>query len=405
MKSYNFVFYFPYSGIGGVSVLFLKIAKALKKLDLNVFLVDYQDGFMFLNKGEIPCIIYSHDNDVIIPDNSIIILQSLTPWRFPKNFKGNNLKCFFWNLHPFNMIPHFPFFNKMIKGNKILGRLLLTRLFYFFTKDTISLIKHLIKHSAIIFMDRSNTLIYSSHLNINIVNPILFPVLINSKKFEPTFDKKIISNFNINVCWLGRIVDFKYFILCKAISDLSILELDLYKIKFTIIGDGDKLLDLKCFCKSFNKISFNFIDNLEGKCLDDELLKQNILFAMGTSALDGANLGIPTVCLDYSYKEVENLYFYNWIFDVQNYDLANNIDDLMSNNRYSMKKIIEQLLQEGNFLSKKSYNYCVSNHIISKNILNFIKIVNKNNIDYHKLNAKPFLKKSKIYTLYNKLRN
>ena len=66
----NLYFFFPYRGVGGVPVLFLRLANYLEKLDLyNIFLIDYQDGYMANNynqKSNIRFVSYSQDTKFCI---------------------------------------------------------------------------------------------------------------------------------------------------------------------------------------------------------------------------------------------------------------------------------------------------------------------------------------------------
>ena len=46
----NLYFFFPYRGVGGVPVLFLRLANYLSNMNVyNIFLIDYEDGYMAKN--------------------------------------------------------------------------------------------------------------------------------------------------------------------------------------------------------------------------------------------------------------------------------------------------------------------------------------------------------------------
>ena len=67
------------------------------------------------------------------------------------------------------------------------------------------------------------------------------------------------------------------------------------------------LVEVKKFCENLNNV--NFLGTLRNNQLQSVLSQANIGFAMGTSALDIANLGIPTILLDFSYQPI-NFYKY-----------------------------------------------------------------------------------------------
>ena len=43
---------------------------------------------------------------------------------------------------------------------------------------------------------------------------------------------------------------------------------------------------------------------------------------MGTSAIEGARLGIPTILLDYSYKSINGFYKYEFIYEKEGFSLG-----------------------------------------------------------------------------------
>lgn len=108
----NLYFVFPYRGVGGVPLLFLRFATFLTKNKLaNCILVDYSDGYMArnVNSNEIPILSYREDVPIFIPSGSVAIFQSMTPWSiFPSLKISDDVRILFWNCYPFNLIPLFP---------------------------------------------------------------------------------------------------------------------------------------------------------------------------------------------------------------------------------------------------------------------------------------------------------
>ena len=122
-------FCFPYRGVGGVPILFIRIAEYLaeqKKISVNV--IDYSDGFMATNIDQnlVNLVIYDEKNYLLIPDNAIVIFQSMTPWSIFQNLKYNeNTRFLFWNCHPFNLIPTLPGLRDVMSSNLLLSRIIL----------------------------------------------------------------------------------------------------------------------------------------------------------------------------------------------------------------------------------------------------------------------------------------
>ena len=91
------VFYFTYPSVGGVSILFLRLAKLLRN-DRRIILMDLEDGYMIKNIPDgVEFIIYT--NPEKIPENSIVVFQSVPPWRIPFFSKFPVTANLFFNLY------------------------------------------------------------------------------------------------------------------------------------------------------------------------------------------------------------------------------------------------------------------------------------------------------------------
>jgi glycosyltransferase involved in cell wall biosynthesis len=156
------VFYFPYPSVGGVSVLFLRLAKLLCK-QRRIILMDLENGYMAKHRPKnVEFILYSEPE--MLPENSIVVFQSVPPWRIPFIAKfPKKATIFFWNLHPDNLRPDFIGIGSKFKGINLL--------FYPFTairkRKLNKLIKLLLKNNAIRFMDKENLLSTASFYNID----------------------------------------------------------------------------------------------------------------------------------------------------------------------------------------------------------------------------------------------
>ena len=106
----NLYLIFPYKGTGGVSVLFKRVAEWFADKNFNVKVIDFPDGFMSknINHHKIEKIDFSLSK-IKIPNNSICLMQLMTPWSIYKNLEFHQeTRFFFWNCHPNNLIPSIP---------------------------------------------------------------------------------------------------------------------------------------------------------------------------------------------------------------------------------------------------------------------------------------------------------
>lgn len=380
------IFCFPYKKIGGVSLLFARIAKYLKNnANYKVAVVDYIDGCLAKNSKGVELIEYSDDNQVVIPGNSILILQSMTPWSiFPSLNISDSTKMLFWTCYPFNFIPTVPLIKEQMLESRSLGKFILNSILIIQKQKIIKFINTLSKHESLVFMDGTTHKVTESYLGISINNPSFLPITTvtpNNIKQNKKFDKQ---NIVINCAWLGRIVDFKVYSLIKSINDLSSYAVNnKANIVFHIIGNGAKLDYLKSRIKLNNFITLKYLSNIEPDDLNSYLIDNiDLMFAMGTSALDSAKLGLPTVLLDISYKELPSTYLYKFLHETIKYSLGDMLNLSSSNGTYSIKEVIDILVNNYKELAEDSIKYFSNNHSIDKISDKLISFCSSSTIEY-----------------------
>lgn len=173
----------------------------------------------------------------------------------------------------------------------------------------------------------------------------------------------------INFCWIGRIsLDFKTYALIKLFHELNrFLEINPleFSINFTIVGEGEGMKLLKDSIKSIKNINFIYENNIENEKLNDFIIeKVDYLFAMGTSALEGAKVGCPTVLIPpVRTKEEMNKTYYRWIFESKGYCLGEITEEEIEPIQVKrtlveiMNKLIEDTKRDESKLGLKSLNY------------------------------------------------
>ena len=312
------IFAFPYRGAGGVSTLFGRIHEdlcILYKERAEYFVLDYSDGFLSNIVSEENCIEYFDDKAVSVPDNSIIWFQSSTTFRLLRNLDGKNLRCVFWNLHPLNTMTNIPRITNYLVQNpfSILSSLVFKTTFY--RNSLVVLPRYLIRNNGLYFMDIDN-LSFARKFIGPIDEGLMLPVYFKNEKNEiSVLSGKACENNSLEIIWIGRLCDFKYYPLKKFISDLTACKN--YKgINLTIIGDGEFRTDLEVFSTSLAdiRLSVKYMGEVSYAELKNFLQMNYFDFAvaMGTSVLEPINALIPTLIVDYEYKQIENNN-YNWV--------------------------------------------------------------------------------------------
>jgi hypothetical protein len=236
----------------------------------------------------------------------------------------------------------------------------------FLNKLSDRLLSSLIDNNAIVFtdyvgLDCDTKKIggYQEYINLVIPIAISSPTSAHQhKNFDQDFP---------NVGWLGRIdVDFKVWSLIKLLLDIDKYNLQgLFRLrKFIIIGSGnaDEYIRDLIPKLSFHVEWIKFVDNdkLEGFLFDNV----DLMFAMGTSVLESAKIGIPSIivqpCRD---GETPSMDSYRWVYQSIGYSLgefqvAGVKPEQLNVDFFSIVKALNELGYQ--YLSEHSFGYARS---------------------------------------------
>lgn len=411
----SLTFYFPYREVSGVPVLFSRIVNHLAQYQDNIklFVVDYIDGAIVRNlitNDKISVIPFEDGKKVTIPANSTLIMQAILPYSIrPELVIPDQTKIVFWCLHPDNLVPvvlPFPYLrnlqNKSFGFYKIAGN--------FFFKKTIrrlnEFVQLCIEKKAMWFMDQSNLDKLSSHLFIEVPTVDFVPVPAvpamgggRKQLYKGIKDK-------LDFCWIGRLCDFKSHILIYTIKKLSVLAKEIkLPVRYHVIGKGPFEEEISGLNVNNEYFELVIKGSLQPEALDEFILNEvDVVTAMGTSALEGAKLGIPTILLDISYYPVKGNYRFRWLHNTVNFDLGHDITpkDLKADND-SLKQMIGSLVNNYTMLSDSAYQYFMSNHNISGVCSSILNKVCESDLHFSNIDKK-LLQKGFLRKAYDKIR-
>jgi len=231
-----------------------------------------------------------------------------------------------------------------------------------------------------------------------------------NKNTECNFN--LINKNEINVAWLSRLSDSKCYSLLNLIKQLNNYKTNLHK-KIHIIGDG---LHKEQLIKDIENIQdlnveIEFLGVITGNKLDEYLTNNaDILFAMGTSMLNGASIKIPTAGVSETANPKLNLDKFIWLFDELGLQLGlpDNHKDLavISPKAISIKNILDTIYIENKKqeIAEKCYQYYKDNHNNIEVICNkLFDLINNSTLTYKNL-AKFYKYLPFVNTLYHELR-
>lgn len=348
----NIGFFYPSVGVGGAQLLFARLARYLihdTYFKCTVYYFDFKDGFSaeMLNKEKINFthIIIEKDKNFVIPDEIILVVPfDIDTIRIIQKYGSfNAVKFLLYFIEP-NMLLTFFHSTKVskiigLKATKFLAILFLKRRF----KNIGKLLTQSLDLHGLMFMDTENCVVPELYYSLDRTKiellPIPVPFITNRLLMDNNF-----NNEEINLFWIGNIVRQKYYSLIRIIDDLKLnLVVNGKKVKLNIIGNGPYLEDIKKYTKDFSKHVY-FYDAVSPDIMNELLIsKCDILFAMGTSALEGGKLGLPTVLMDILSKNEAN-YKYKWLYETKGYSLGKRKAD--KTNQHTFKEILNILKSE-----------------------------------------------------------
>lgn len=295
--------------------------------------------------------------------NKVVVFTSFSPRLALYRLYYANPIVLYWNVFP----------TRLKTANK-LGSIDIT----FLTKR---LVKYLAVKNGTVFMEYKGWKVSSSILNGEDIllesNYLPIPVKIKEK----TNFQKVTSQIKgtINISYVGRGSDWKVKPFIKVIEDINEWKGPKTKIVFHLITQDVETYKRKLDSLRLRpEICIVYQENLSGESYETYMRNNiNLHVAMGTSALDGAALGIPTILIDYTMTAMPKNYRYKWIFETKGYDLGGEANAEASN-RHVISDILLPFIEDDMLtlkkLSSKCYNYVKDNHdlaIISNSLISY----------------------------------
>ena len=404
----RYVFCFPYRGIGGVSILFARLAERLALLpDHEVYVVDYPDGDLNKNvrNPRIGRIVYEDEGTVPIPEDATLVVQSRPDWFFPGPLSiPDSTRLFFWTCYPFNLVPTIPGLRKLTAGVPPVGRAVLATVLRGYRARIVSFIRFLETCHALAFMDEPNVQNTSYYLDMNLREPIYLPIFAGEpRSSKPTYK----FDSELRVSWVGRIADFKYPILKYAASALDRVVPDLkISIRLTVVGQGEYLPALRADATKWKNLTVQFINEIAPTALPTFLQDDtDVLMAMGTSALEGASNGVPTILLDPSFADVPDGYVFSWLHERSGYSLGKilSANDFVPGNN-SLRNLLQDATDNIEAISGRALSYYKANHAPGMVQERFLQHSSASSCYYRQYREHGFGKPEPLYAAYSAIR-
>jgi glycosyltransferase involved in cell wall biosynthesis len=365
-----------------VQLLFARLARYIHQNypEYAIHFIDYEEGYAakWLRNEGVPFrhLVYKKDSFLSLPSNVIVIMpfDRFSLDTFVAGVKVESCRFLFWFTEP-SLLPAVFRVARLSKyTRKEFGKLVAGLVGPIKFKNVGNLLLKSSKNSGLIYMDSENNRFpFYYYPKLKEYSRFL-PIPIEAAEHNLT---RHMTNDTLHLTWLGRVSDQKVVILKRIMLDLEGMKVEMKsRIHFHIIGDGEADNKLNDFIKrlSFDVTRHGVLEEEELKSFLYE--KTTALFAMGTSALEGGILKVPTLLVDLISK-VSLSYKYKWLFETQGFTLG----QLKTNelNKYTMLEVLELLSnkEKANQIGEKCYSYA-SQHLMENIGKDFIKICIEN---------------------------
>ncbi len=353
---------------GGYTTLLITLIKELHHQKQEVILINFTEGLISneLKKDKINIDIIDLDlqnwdmvQQKIFPTDILIITQFMEIYR---HFLKINPRIIYFDINDFIcQVSDYKFGIKL----PFLGK---------------KLIKKMLKHKSLIFMDNTGIFNLQQNYSLQVANPVILPIPVKVSEENIYLKKQKKTSETLNITYIGRSVDWKMMPLKKILNDCARVDIQ-NNIHVSIVVDSkeefEKFIRLEDYL-GVAHLSINIEENMPPSLINNFLLqKSDLHFAMGTAALDAAKLGIPTVLVDYSIRNLPSDYGYKWLYETTGNNLGRNLDKVTADPGMSIKEVLSILCggkEKIEGISKQSHEYVLNNHSVDKIVSKFLVI-------------------------------
>lgn len=384
------VFFQPQKNIaGGSLILFARIIEYLIRTgEYRLCLVDFEDGYIrnYLGSQKYEFASFQTQAKIELQQNDLLI-TSLN--RFNNIFTTfvfhPNTKLFFWDLGPYSLILSHMVLGNTYKGIKLNNARRVAVGFEFFRKKRIKQFIETATDNYGLFYMSKKIAYYNQKFFGAPVKPQYLAIPVNSlEQNQYSFE---INQQNIRIAWLSRLEIGKTKALKKLLNDIVSLR-ETNKITLAVIGEGKEKENIKAVADKCG-LSIDMIGRIEHNELNNYILNNvDIGFGMGTSALEFAKLGIPTVLTSGENtlaNDHETKRNYTWLFDALDYNLTAEPYLYDYKNTKSLDNIFEEFFCNHQLISDHCFNHVKNYHDFNMVMVKLKSNLHNNSLTYSKI--------------------
>jgi hypothetical protein len=303
--------------------------------------------------------------------DDLLIVFDTNLWGNLYSLGNSSCKILVWEIY-------YPWIKRSINYRYIPSKYLINHL-------ELKILNEIVSKNGFYFIDYMGKELLEKRLNHTLSDgfylpiPVVIPKEIKQYKL---LDKKI------TISYVGRSVEWKMNPFIKILFDIQNLE-NKFEFDFIVICDNIKVFSsfIKRKFKGFDDSKIQYFENLSMIELNRTLLKSDLHFAMGTSALDGAKLGIPTILIDASFNVFPDDYKYRWVFETKKLNLGKilSVNSIEFDGTHTFSDIIKSTICDYELISISCKKYVIDNYSIENVVTKIIKYNNNASLTFKEI--------------------
>ena len=309
----KFVFFYPSRTLGGAELLLARVAAWLHRAGEETVVVDAPGGKLaeLAAAGGVPAIAVRRGSPIALSDAAIIMPSShvveVRRWIEP----AESVRQVAWMIHPYNnvLVPFAgEFFHAHPRWMYAVNRLLLAKEY----QEMGSALGYLMQKRSLVFMDdECLSKVRRWYRLPTEPEPVFLPIPLEG--VFPILPPYRVPSGPLRIFCVGRLVDFKVHSLIYLAERLAASRFRA-ELKLVVIGTGDQEWRVRKTLSALD-IDWEMRGEVQPERLQEALREQaDVVVGMGTSALEGARLAIPTVSIDASFRPIKGDYKFRWLF-------------------------------------------------------------------------------------------
>jgi hypothetical protein len=376
----KYVFLYPSRVLGGAELMLARAAAHLHRAGEETAVVDAAGGKLaeLAAAAGVPVIEAERGSPVPLRDAAVVTPSSHVVEVRRWIEADASVRQVFWMIHPYNNVL-VPFWGEFLHAHPrwmyAVNRILLDKEY----REMGAALGYLMRERSLVFMDDECHAQVSRWYRLPAdPAPVFLPIPLDAvfpapPPYRPPSGPR-------RIFCVGRLVDFKVHTLIHLARRLAASR-SAAEVKLIVVGTGDQEGRVR---EALSALAVDW--EMRGEVQPDRLrdvLRQeaDVVVGMGTSALEGARLAIPTVSIDASFLPVEPGYRFRWLFQNTGFSTGRLLDARSASPPgMDVDELVAAVRDSGEEIAARCWRYFHENHETGP-IVDRLKAIAKEAVD------------------------